>query len=188
MYTERVALQQELEFLREQDRINFERRKEIMLRLKELDGKDREAVDPNAIIDKLSEHNALLTRLIPALTWDQLITESRKEQVKDFKKVVTEEEETTTTTTRKKRTEETSEESSTTSTERIYVNRDLKKDSETVTSVLRELGRPVQLRELTAILEEQHDVKWGSPTTTMNHIMGHNPRINRVSKGFYQLT
>lgn len=185
MFTERVALQQELNYLREQDDINRKRRQEIVSRISELDKIDREALDPNVIIDKLSEQNSILGRFIPSSTWEMVSNAIQQEHVNEFKKLVTEE---TTTTVHTKRTEETSErqEHKESSTTKVYVNRDLKKDSETAAAVLKEHGIPMQLKELTRILREDHDIQWNTPSTAIMHAMRHNPRINKASYGHYQ--
>lgn len=184
MLTERQAIQEAIQWnrdeisrMREESRVLFEQNFLHTKRLRELDELDRTrgqfiALDSNEIIRLLVEQSRLMAELIDERT-------PKVDLMAELEPLYSEE----TTTTTKRTMVETSEESTTTIKRK---RNDFKKQSATVASILKDVGRPTVLKDIMSTMEEDHEITWDFPTNAMDLIMKHEPRISRVSHGAYQ--
>lgn len=164
-FTERVALREYLEFLREErERITTEYWNTLN-RLRELDEKEeRETQGQKFNVPEKGSSFQDAVEAMNNLDEDDNVEQTRIsqqdiEEMKDYDEV-------------------------TVSVKRSRRN-DIKSLSYQVASYLKNSPVPVKMSELKEFMEDQgHKTK--NPTDLMNHIMEYHPRVERVSRGYYQ--
>jgi hypothetical protein len=179
LFTERIAIKEELEFIREERRRLTDRYWGLMERLKQLDSEERvngQFIDMDGVVKSfdrmtkdLSEALSLVHRHTPM---DQLPEEPADEPIQDNQVADKE-------TVIKQR------EFDSTITKTNW--KDLKKITPIVSQFLKERGVPVKLSTIFAVLEEQ-GFKWSKTaySLTMKTIMEYDKKISPATRGYYQ--
>lgn len=190
MFTERKAIKERMEQIKEEISELRKERDMLFMRLKELDNKSMEAYDISEVMENLSEITLNLSKLIPKIPLNTVIEEYKKEVLSKVSHEIRIEENTyeESNITEKMVLEE-KELDELSAPVRKRKSNDLNIVSSHVASILKEKGRPVRVGELEEELKEKYNIFWNS-TVAFNqaliNIMKNDDRIERASRGFYQ--
>lgn len=186
IYTERKAIQEEIAWIREERRRLHDRYFELLDRLKVLDEREVESVDPTEVISRLMDITDTLSELVPKVPVQNLI-----HHLKDNYD---------TSAVEQGSDEDNSGEKGAISSKELLLQK-MRDDSlhkgrgnvkykyqvELVVDIMKELGRPAQLYELKQIMEDRHSIVWSNPTNAMISISKYEPRLEKIGYGTYQL-
>lgn len=177
-FTERVAIKEELEFIREERRKLTDRYWDLITRLKELDAEDRargQFIDIEGAFQSIHEITKELSfaisyvhKKIPMDIENEELSLIQDNQVADKETVRNQQKDDNTILERK--------------------NKDLKKIAQLVASFLKEKGVPVRINTIFKYLMDDYGYYWGktSYSWTFKQLMQYEPKIISSSRGYYQ--
>jgi hypothetical protein len=182
--TERAAIQDEMKWIREERRHLHDRYYDLMDRLRYLDERDMEAVDPNVVINQLIDTTNRLGNIVPEVTIGQVVEHLQKEFDLSAFAPKKEEEEQSIIPKEEIFKEQLREDAQ--SNFMRGTKNDYEKQAPLVVKIMKELGRPVQLAELKDMMYEKHNVIWKNASNAINTIMIYEPKIEKIQYGTYQ--
>jgi hypothetical protein len=189
VFTERQAIKQRMEEIRQERRELAQEYYRLLDRLRELDSMEREAIDVETVVGSLESAIVTLRELIPHIPADalvrqvaamveenqiQIITEEKQEQPKVAPEHVIKEQQ-------RKDEERIVTYKRTGRLRRDFVN-------QVVEDILKEHGAPMKLEDIRKKVEENLGREIGTKafSLTMRNIMERNSKIQKVHRGFYQ--
>lgn len=181
LYTERKALEDHIKWIKEERRKLAEEYWKSVERLRELDSQLSNE-GQNELVEKLmtmielqSETIGLMKDKIPHVPIETVVEQWKQENKEkvETKKLIPE--------------SEIAEAKYRENKKRIGKRLDYTVVAKEIEHFIKETGRPVQTKEITIYLNEK-GIKLSNPTSTLNRVMELNEKIERVYKGYYQLT
>lgn len=187
MFTERIFLKQRVEEIREEKNKLNEEYMMIKQRLKELDEIEREAIDAESVIFKLTEAVKSLSKLIPPVPIDVIINHLQKENIISDEKIIKDNiEEKENIIIDNKKIEEQKDKDIKKSKFKRKSTKDIKDVSFITAKYLKDKGRPTKSSDIEKYLKEEYNMEWNNFTTAIKNMMVYEPKIKRAYRGFYQ--
>ena len=210
MFTERQAIKDELEFIRQERlRIHEQRRalaeesrrldnrfdilRKALNQLDELERHNLKAYDIEGVIGSLVHTVSRLSDIIPKVPANDYLTAIKRgaDLPIDATKDIIDEEEVQESFESKESFKiktsdievESSKEQKKVSNTKRRKNANYKEQAPKVVELLKEIGRPAKLGEISEMIE----FEWGNPTLAIDRIMKIDPRIERVARGYFQV-
>lgn len=190
VFTERQAIKQRMSDIREERRELASEYYKLMDRLRELDSKEREAIDTESVVGSLTDAVNTLSSMVPHIPAQALIKSVAEKLAENQVTVTVEEEEVKEVAPEHVIADQQyrdSEKHLTEKPQRIGKMKSSELDN-LIVSILKEAGVPMRLVDIRNKVQEEigYEINQGTFHNRVNRISENNPKVQKAMRGYYQ--